>query len=57
MGARENDTLKNAALARVSYIVEQDYMVSHRVDGGDRTYLRIPHGMLTDRASVPRAAG
>ncbi len=53
--AREPEALENASLARVSYIVDEDYTVSYEVDGV-KTYLTIPRGMLTDLASVPRAA-
>ncbi len=53
--AREPDALENAARAKVSYIVDEDYTVSFKVHGADRS-VTVPRGMLTDLASVPRAA-
>lgn len=53
--ARESKALENAARAKVSYIVDEDYTVSFRVDGVRRS-VTVPRGMLTDLASVPAAA-
>ena len=53
--AREPDVLMMRKQAGVSYIVDQDYTVSFKVDGVERS-LTVPRGMLTDLASVPRAA-
>lgn len=53
--AREPEALENAARAKVSYIVDEDYTVSFKVDGVARS-VTVPRGMLTDLASVPKAA-
>lgn len=53
--AREPEALEDAARAKVSYIVDEDYTVSYKVDG-ERRSLTVPRGMLTDLASVPSVA-
>jgi hypothetical protein len=53
--AREPEALQDAARAKISYIVDEDYTVSFRVDGEKRS-VTVPRGMLTDLASVPAAA-
>ena len=52
--AREPEALLMREEAEVSYIVDQDYRVSFKVDGVD-TPLIVPRGMLTDLSSVPSA--
>ncbi|MEK9644759.1 MAG: DUF1353 domain-containing protein [Alphaproteobacteria bacterium] len=53
--AREPDALEDAVRAKVSYIADEDYTVSFKMDGVARS-VTVPRGMLTDLASVPRAA-
>ena len=53
--AREPEALEDAARAKISYIVDEDYTVSYKIDGV-RTSLTVPRGMLTDLASVPAIA-
>lgn len=46
---------KRNGKADADYIVAQDYTVAYKLDGAERR-LTVPRGLITDLASVPRAA-